>query len=141
MEITHSDMACVAPDDVVANIAERLRIAEEMFADGRGADAIVPFIYWPEIVAILERVPTVFRGIDMLLPFAREFVPSLGRNVTIELTDPILNSGDLVSSHVQIKAENGDESAAVYHALYIWQRRGGDWKIVHEMVCSAVTEE
>nr|WP_087575068.1 hypothetical protein [Sphingomonas sp. CDS-1] len=141
MGIAQNDMTGVASEEIVTAITQRLQVAEEMFAQGRGADDIVSFIYWPEIVGIIEGVATVFRGVDMLLPFAREFVPSLGRNVTIKMTDPIISSGDIASSHVQIAAENEDGSGGVYHALYIWQRRDDDWKIVHEMVCSAVAEE
>jgi hypothetical protein len=119
-------------------ILQRLESASEMLARGAGADLIIASAYWPEIVAIAEGNPTIFRGMDEFLPFAREFVPQLGRNVEFAVNDPIVASGDLASSVVQATCRHHDRPDEVFRLIYVWQRRGNEWKIVQEMMCSDV---
>ena len=136
MTILNKAMPGVAPEDVTAVILQRFDAASRMFARGQGADDLVASVYWPEVLAVAEGVPNILRGMDDLLPFAREFVPQLGRDVTFSVDDPILASGDLASCLAQVRCRHQDRPDEVHRVLYIWQRRGDEWRVVQEMLCA-----
>lgn len=121
--------------DIAEIIHDILDQASAMFASEKHADEIVDYLYWPEIIAVLEGDPTIFRGTRELLPFARQFVPQLGRNVDFHIDDPITISADMASAVVKVISHYEDKSDEINYALYVWQRREDDWKIIQEMLC------
>lgn len=130
----------ISPGDPATEIAGLLATAEGFFAADSGADVIVPFLYWPEVVGIVEGVPKVFRGVAEVLVFAHEFIPAMGRDVVFEITDPVILSGDLASTQVRITCRHAGGTDEIYRALYVWQRRGDAWKVIHEIVCAGAGE-
>lgn len=121
--------------ETVADISKRLAAVSVMFAEGASADDIVAYMNWPEVIIGSEGSP-IRHGVDELMPSARDFVSLMGTDVIFELVGPILASGDLASSMVAVRCNYPDRPPMVSNALYVWERRGTEWKVVREMLCS-----
>ena len=117
-------------------LQERFGRLSTMMAKGASAEELLEFLYWPEVVIAGEGLGKAYRGLEDLLPLAREYVAQMGKDCTWTLSDPIVSSGDVASSYVQVTCRYGGEKPdANYCALYVWQRRGSDWKVIHEQLC------
>ena len=73
----------VASADEVAKILGCFDRVESMIAGGRSVDDIVMSVVWPEIIIVAEGYPTCFRGLDEVLPFAREALRANGARCEI----------------------------------------------------------
>jgi ketosteroid isomerase-like protein len=125
-----------AHDGASGYIRARYRELSTKMANGVSAEDLMEFLYWPDVVVAGEGLGQVYRGVDALLPLAREFVKQMGSDCLWTAIDPIISSGDLASSVAQVTCRYGGEQPdANYCALYVWQRRGEQWKVVHEQLC------
>lgn len=135
-----ADVPGAANAEVTAAILHRLETLSAHYAQGSDPEAIVRFLFWPEITTTGEGIDQVYRGIDAVLPLAREFSGAMGRDVTWTLNDPVIASGDLAYCLAQVTCRYADREAVSYRALYVWQRRGDDWKVLNEMLCLGTTD-
>jgi len=117
-------------------LMDRLAHLRQLFARNAGAEEVLQFLCWPEFVTTAEGAGKVLRGLDEVLPAAKEIMQAMGTDCTWTVTDPIISSGDLASMFTQITCHYADvRPLSTYCVLYVWQRRGDDWKVIHEMVC------
>ncbi|HEV2598876.1 hypothetical protein [Sphingopyxis sp.] len=123
-----------ASEDVVGAITRKYAEVSAMFAAGRSGDEILQVLNWPDGIVTLPMPPYLFRGTAELLPTAREFATSMGRNVTFELQGAVLGAGDLAAATVLVTSHHDDRAADANYVLYVWQRRGEEWKVIREAV-------
>lgn len=121
---------------VDAEIHGRLEVVSGLFARKASADEIVTYMCWPEVVIASDASP-IRHGIDELLPSAREFVAGMGHDVVFEVIGSIVSSDQSASCLAYVKCLHEGQETSVSTALYVWERRDDDWKVIREMVCSA----
>lgn len=124
-------------EGVAAEMRKRFSAISEMYARGTDADELVGYLNWPDSIVVGEGTP-LLRNRDELLPIARPFVVDMGRDVEFSICAPVLAAGNLASCLALITCRYPDRPAVRYYALYNWQQRGGEWKVVREMLCGAV---
>jgi hypothetical protein len=128
--------------DVEADLAGRLAKLTRMMASGVTADEVVDFLYWPEIVVAGEGLGKAYRGFAELRPLLRDYLGQLGKDCSWTITDPVVTSGDVASTLIQVTCRYGGEQPdANYSVIYVWQRRAKEWKVVHELVCVGVLKD
>lgn len=127
-------------EDIAAVITRRFDAISAKFAAGTDADEILPFMNWPDAVVVSPSYPNQFNGSAELLPGAREYVIAMGRDVTFEITAPVLAGGDTATVVARITCRHEDRDDDVSYALYVWNRRGGEWKVAREAVVPATSE-
>lgn len=128
--------------DVEADLAGRLAKLSGMMARGATADEVVDFLYWPEIVVAGEGLGKAYRGFAELRPLLREFLGHLGTDCSWTITDPVVTSGDVASTLIQVTCRyGGKQPDANYCVVYVWHRRANEWKVVHELVCVGVLKD
>jgi hypothetical protein len=128
----------MANAEFMVELEARLLNLRALFARGASAEEILPLLYWPDVVAAGEGLGQIYRGIPNLLPLAGEYVASMGRDCTWTLTDPVVSSDTVASTMLKINCHYDDGRAdANYYALYVWERRGDEWKVAQEFLCVA----
>ena len=121
---------------VRAALAKRLTRLEAMTRQGVAPEQIAAFLYWPDIVVAGEGLGRVYRGLDDLLPMFCDVVThQLSRDCSWTITDDVVHSGDVAATFLQVSSRYGEgQPDAHFCALYVWERRQGDWKVVREQV-------
>jgi len=121
--------------DVAALILSRYAGMSALFAQQASPEEVYDYLYWPELVTTGEGLPCVFRGKENLMPTVAEFMAAMGTDCVWTSVDPIIVSGNLASSLMQVSCRYPDAPTVDYRAIYVWQKRGETWKVIHEMLC------
>ena len=58
----------------------------------------------------------------------------MGRDVKFAVSGPIVRSGDLAWCLTEMTCRHQGKPDDVYRVSYNWQRRGGEWKSICEMM-------
>ncbi len=127
-------MPGIAPLEVAEQIWQRFETFTSMIAEGTTADDIAAMFVWPEICVLAEGSPALFRGMDEVLPFAREVFAQVGRDVVFGPSSPIISSGDLAWCLAQLTCRFPDKLDETYRISYTWQRRDGEWRAICEVM-------
>ena len=61
-------------------LQERFGRLSTMMAKGASAEELLEFLYWPEVVIAGEGLGKAYRGLEDLLPLAREYVAQMGKD-------------------------------------------------------------
>ena len=122
--------------DVLVHLQARLSELSVLMTRDDAADVIVDSLYWPEIVVTGEGFGRIILGRAELLPVLSEYVGVMGRDCTWTMVEPAVVTEDTVSMFLQIECRRGDAQPSDYFcALYVWLRRGSEWKVIHEQAC------
>ena len=121
-----------------AEAAIKAKYAEfaQILADGGDALTLAEAMYWPEVVVTGEGIDKVYHHLSEMVEIAEDFGELLGRNASWTLAEPLLVSGDLASAYTQLRCTYDDKPPYTLRILYVWHRRGGQWKVAHEMLCA-----
>ncbi len=125
-----------ASTDAAATVTRLLQELSALIARKATAQEVLTHLYWPDVVVAGEGFGQAVHGVENLRPLAVEYLQQMGTDCSFVPSEPVLVSGDLASSFVQVTCRyHGAQPDAHYCALYVWQRRGADWKVAHEQVC------
>lgn len=132
-------MAHAAPAtaaSVQAAITAKLTALAESMARGDAADKIVALIYWPDAVAGVEGVPEAMRGYAQLIPEMKAAVPEgKGAKCAFSLVGPVVVSGRLATVYGNTSCQGATpDKPENSHSLYVFQNRGGHWKVLREQI-------
>jgi ketosteroid isomerase-like protein len=127
-----------AQADVLLHLQARLGELSVLMTRDDAAELIVDSLYWPDIVVTGEGFGRIIRGREELLPVLSEYVGVMGRDCTWTMVEPAVVTDDMVSMFIQVECRQGDAQSSDYFCpLYVWLRRGGEWKVIHEQACVA----
>ena len=140
---TISESQCYDDSDrliVEAIILERYQALEAMMAIGSPPEKIAHFLYWPDVVVAGEGLGRVYRGLDDLSPmFTAVVSQELSKDCSWTMTDSMIHSGNVAAVFTQVTSRYGAEKPdANFCALYVWEKRGSDWKVAREQVCNGM---
>lgn len=125
--------AQTGPAPLNAGVEARYRLLEKLFASGASADAVYKELYWPEIVATGQGEPKVYRGPAEMKPLLGQYLQEMGRACKYSVFDPAVQDGDLAVVWTQLTCNYGQAKPAMnLRVLYVWQRRGQDWRVIRE---------
>jgi len=125
---------------IVAALTDRYEKLSEMMAQATPPADIARFLYWPEIVVAGEGLGRVYRGLDDLMPmFVAVVSTELSSNCSWTVTDPFVTSESVAAAFTQVTSHfGGTKPDTNYCALYVWEKRGTDWKVIREQVCNGL---
>ena len=122
------------PAGAASEIVKKMTSVSHMVNSGQTANDIFQFLCWPDMATVSEGAPTVSRGTEAVVALVHEYLQGMGQNVVFEVKGPVTSSADLAYCLAQITARHEGKPDEVYRLLAIWQRRGGEWKMVQEML-------
>jgi hypothetical protein len=124
------------PEGLMEHLQERLKEFSALMREDDPAPRILQRLYWPDIVVTGEGFGRIIRGREELLPVLSEYVGVMGRDCVWTLVEPAIVTSDMVSMFIQIECRHGAAAPPDYFcALYVWLRRGEEWKVIHEQAC------
>lgn len=102
--------------------------------DGASAEEIGKFMYWPEAMVDGEGLEKAFHSLAEYQPAMAELLAVMGKDCEATFRDPVVTSGALAAVYGQVNCryKESGKPDLVAHALWIWERRGKEWKIIRE---------
>ncbi len=118
-----------------AAIQARYSAVEKMVNSGAPSADVGRALYWPNVIVTGQGAEKVSHGLDELQPVLAAVLKDLGTHCKFIVKDPQAQSGSLaaVFSQLTCKAAAAGQPDINLRLLYVWERRGNDWKVVREM--------
>ena len=118
-----------------AAIQARYSAVEKMVNSGAPSADVGRALYWPNVIVTGQGAEKVSHGLDQLQPVLAAVLKDLGTHCKFIVKDPQAQSGGLtaVFSQLTCKAAVAGQPDINLRLLYVWERRGNDWKVVREM--------
>lgn len=133
---------CTSPDAgdspaaVDALLVQRLEKFSEMEEKGTPAEELARLNYWPEALLTGEGVDKAARGLDEVAAILKATGSELGKCRHASY-DPIVFAGRMASQVFEGTCEPPDgKPVQKFRVLYVWEKRGEEWKIIREMFVS-----
>jgi hypothetical protein len=121
---------------MTAFLEHELDTFTDMEEQGVPAEELTKRFYWPEAVLAGEGVAKAARGPVEVAAL----VKSAGADVGVcrhALYDPIVYSGHVASLIFDYTCQPpGNKPPMKFNTIYVWERRGKEWKIIREMFVS-----
>jgi ketosteroid isomerase-like protein len=121
---------------VQAELEHRLAQLEDMTRRAVPPEDIAHFLYWPDVVVAGEGLERAYHSLPDMLPMFCDVVSNqLSRDCSWRITHDLVHSGDVAATFLQVTSRYGEgQPDANFCALYVWERRQGDWKVIREQV-------
>lgn len=137
---TAADAAGTASGETAAALnlflSDRLETFTELEERGTPAADLSRQFYWPDALLTGEGAGKAARGFDEVAAMIKAAGTELGSCHHAQF-DPIVYSGRLASQIFEYTCKTADgKPATKFSTIYVWEKRGKEWKIIREMFVS-----
>jgi ketosteroid isomerase-like protein len=116
-------------------IQARYDAITKMLESGTPSADIGRALYWPDVIVTGQGAEKVYRGLDALQPTLAAVLKDLGPHCKFSVRDPAAQSGSVAAVYSQLgcKSATAGQPDINLRLLYVWEKRGNEWKVVREM--------
>ena len=104
---------------------------QKLIQEGAPADTIRTALYWPELINAGEGKPT-YRDQATFAPAFVNAIAHLGKDCAISLAEPAVVGTHIAGVYSQFHCTYADKPDLDLRVLYVWQKRGNEWKVALE---------
>lgn len=125
--------AGVAISPIGGEVLKHFEVLEKIRREGGDPEKLLRYMYWPDVIIDGSGSSKTYKDLADAMPDMKAIVASMHGKCGYDFRYPTVASPNLVVVFGGVECQEGDRPPVRTKAMWVWLKRGTDWKIIREV--------